>query len=139
MIFINEAITWKRKPISVLREFLILLQPFAPHLSAELWSKLSKLQRSESKTATTTVATTLDLSYAPWPKFDPSLLVEDMLEIPVQVNGKLRDVIRVPANATQAEIEQAAVQAEKAQPFLAGKTVRKIIVVPRRLVNLIVS
>src|SRR5947209_20252258 len=89
MIFVNEAITWERKPISVLRDFLILLQPFAPHLSAELCGKLSKLQRSESKTATTTVATTLDLglwtldlSYAPWPKFDPALLVEDMLEIP---------------------------------------------------------
>ena len=79
------------------------------------------------------------LAYAPWPKFDPVLLVEDMLEIPVQVNGKLRDVIRVPANATQAEIEQAARQAEKAQPFLTSKTVKKTIVVPRRLVNLIVG
>jgi leucyl-tRNA synthetase len=60
------------------------------------------------------------------------------LEIPVQVNGKLRDVIRVPATATQAELETAAGKAEKAQPFLAGKTVKKIIVVPRKLVNIVV-
>jgi len=129
MIFINEAITWEIKPAAVLREFLILLQPFAPHLAEELWSKLNSALRTPHSA----------LAYAPWPKFNPALLVEDILEIPVQVNGKLRDVIRVPANATQAEIEQAALQAEKAQPFLAGKTVKKIIVVPRRLVNLIVG
>jgi len=74
----------------------------------------------------------------PWPQFDPALLVEDTMEIPVQVSGKLRDVIRVPVGATQAELEAAALKAEKAQPFLAGKTVRKIIVVPRKLVNIVV-
>jgi leucyl-tRNA synthetase len=129
MVFINEAITWEPKPASVLREFLILLQPFAPHLAEELWSKINSAF----------LAPPSALAYAPWPGFDPALLVEDMLEIAVQVNGKLRDVIRVPANATQGEMEQAALQAEKAQPFLAGKTVKKIIVVPRRLVNLIVG
>ena len=70
---------------------------------------------------------------------DPAFLVEDTLEIPVQVNGKLRDVIRVPASASKADLEAAALKAEKAQPFLAGKTVRKIIVVPRKLVNVVVG
>ncbi len=129
MVFINEAITWQCKPAAVLREFLILLQPFAPHLAEELWSKLNSTFRTADSA----------LAYAPWPKFDPALLVEEMLEIPVQVNGRLREVIRVPASATQTEMEQAALHAEKVQPFLAGKMVKKIIVVPRRLVNLIVG
>src|SRR5262249_7599435 len=79
------------------------------------------------------------LSYQPWPKFDPALLVEDTLEIPVQVNGKLRDVIKVPANAAQADIEAAAKKAEKVQPFIDGKTIKKVIVVPKKLVNIVVG
>ena len=77
------------------------------------------------------------MSYAPWPKFDPALLVEDTLEIPVQVNGKLRDVIRVPANADNGAVEAAAKASEKVQQFLAGKTIRKVIIVPKKLVNIV--
>jgi leucyl-tRNA synthetase len=129
MVFANDAMTWETKPVSVLREFLILLQPFAPHIAEELWSKLDS----------SFVIRHSSLAYAPWPKHDPALLVEDTLEIPVQVNGKLRDVIRVPAAATQQEIENAALKAEKVQPFIAGKTVKKIIVVPKKLVNIVVA
>jgi leucyl-tRNA synthetase len=129
MIFVNEAIAWDVKPVSVLRTYLQLLAPFAPHVSEELWQML----------ATGAGQAPSSLSYAGWPVFDPALLVEDTLEIPVQVNGKLRDVIRVPATATQAEFEAAALRSEKAQPFLAGKEVRKVIVVPRKLVNIIVA
>jgi leucyl-tRNA synthetase len=77
------------------------------------------------------------LSYARWPKFDPALLVEDTLEIPVQVNGKLRVVIKVPANATQADLETAAKNSAEVKPFTDGKTIRKIIVVPKKLVNIV--
>jgi len=126
MMFVNEAMTWETRPRAVLRDFLVLLQPFAPHLAEELFSRLEP-------------NSPLRLPYMAWPKHDPALLVEDTLEIPVQVNGKLRDKIVVPANATQAEIEAAALKAEKAQPFLAGKTVKKTIVVPKRLVNIIVA
>jgi leucyl-tRNA synthetase len=129
MVFINEAMTWEVKPVDVLKQFLVLLQPFAPHVAEELWAKLS-LALGTPPAA---------LAYAAWPKFDHALLVESMIEIPVQVNGKLRDVIRVPATASEAEIEQAALQAEKAQPFLSGKAVRKIIVVNRKLVNIVVA
>ena len=131
MIFVNEAMAWPVKPWAVLRDFLLLLAPFAPHLAEELWEKLHALRADPAGIPS--------LGYAAWPKFDPALLVEDTLEIPVQVNGKLRDVIRVPAGATNAELEQAALAAEKAQPFLAGKTVKKVIVVPRKLVNLIAA
>ncbi len=79
------------------------------------------------------------MSYQPWPKFDPALLVEDTLEIPVQVNGKLRDVIKIAADATQAQMEAAALASEKVKPFLEGKTVKKIIVVPKKLVNIAVG
>ena len=83
---------------------------------------------------------TLDsLSYQPWPKFDPALLIEDMLEIPVQVNGKLRDVIRVPAGASQADLEATAKNSEKVKPFITGKTIRKVIVVPKKLVNIVMA
>ena len=79
------------------------------------------------------------LTYATWPAFDPALLVETDMELPVQVNGKLCDVIRMQVGASAAEIEAAALKAEKAQPFLAGKTVKKVIVVPRKMVNLVVA
>jgi len=128
MVFVNDAITWETKPVVVLRDFLILLAPFAPHLAEELWQKLSTLNPQLSTS----------LVYAPWPKFDPALLVEDTLEIPVQVNGKLRDVIKVPANADNAALEAAAKASEKVQPFIAGKTIRKVIVVPKKLVNIAV-
>jgi leucyl-tRNA synthetase len=129
MVFVNDAITWETKPISALREFLILLQPFAPHIAEELWQKLSANSQLPSA----------NLAYAPWPKFDAALLVESEIEIPVQVNGKLRDVIKVSVNATQADLETAAKSSEKVKPFIEGKTIKKIVVVPKRMVNLIVG
>jgi leucyl-tRNA synthetase len=132
MVFVNEAMTWETKPVSVLRDFLILLQPFAPHLAEELWEKLNIEQPTSNSQHR------IALAYACWPKFDPALLVESEIEIPVQVNGKLRDVIKVPANADNAALEAAAKASEKVQPFIAGKAIRKVIVVPKKLVNLIV-
>ncbi|MEW6305625.1 MAG: class I tRNA ligase family protein, partial [Verrucomicrobiota bacterium] len=129
MVFVNEAMTWETKPWKVLREFLVLLQPFAPHLAEELAAKLFAMKGAPFAT----------LTYEPWPAFDPALLVEDTLEIPVQVNGKLRDRIVVPANASQPDIEAAALAAEKIKPMLDGKTVKKIIVVQKKLVNIVLS
>ncbi len=127
MVFINEAMTWPVKPAAILRDFLVLLQPFAPHIAEELWLRLSS----------SLVTCHSSLSYAPWPAHDPALLVEDTLEIPVQVNGKLRDVIRVAATATPQEIEAAAFACEKVKADIAGKTVKKVISVPKKIVNII--
>ena len=135
MVFVNEAITWDEKPRILLRDFLVLLQPFAPHLAEELWSRLQANASGDQ----TSPGPAPGLAYQPWPKFDPALLVEDTLEIPVQVNGKLRDVIRVPADASNAALEAAARASEKVKPYLEGKTVKKIIVVPKRLVNIAVG
>jgi leucyl-tRNA synthetase len=129
MVFINGAMTWENRPSSVLGMFLQVLAPFAPHLAEELWERLHRHVG----------ATAPSLTYAPWPAFDPALLVETEMELPVQVNGKLRDVIRMPVGATAADIEAAALKAEKAQPFLAGKAVKKVIVVPRKMVNVVVA
>jgi leucyl-tRNA synthetase len=138
MVFLNEAMTWETKPISILRDFVILLQPFAPHLAEELWNKLSKVQSLKSKVGESQ-ANILALAYQPWPKFDPALLVENTLEIPVQVNGKLRDIIAVPTDISQTDLETAAKSAEKVKPFLDGKTIKKVIVVPKKLVNIVVG
>jgi leucyl-tRNA synthetase len=127
MVFVNDAIAWETRPAAVLKTFLQLLQPFAPHLAEELWDKLSG----------STVAGHGSLAYAAWPKFDAALLVENEIEIPVQVNGKLRDVIKVSVNATVAELETLALANEKAKPYYEGKTIKKIIVVPKKLVNLV--
>ena len=132
MVFTNEAMTWETKPVSVLRTFLQLLAPFAPHIAEELWEKLLNVQSS-----TLNVERSENLTYAPWPAFDPALLVEDTLEIPVQVNGKLRDKIVVSAKATPQELEALGLKAEKALPFLEGKTIKKVIVLPGRLVNIV--
>jgi leucyl-tRNA synthetase len=129
MVFVNEAIGWQTKPVSVLKQFLILLQPFSPHLAEELWAKLHA-HRAEKAPA---------LSYAPWPPFDPALLVEDTIEVPVQVNGKLRDVIKVPAGAPSDELEKLALASDKVKPFIEGKMIKKIIVLKGKLVNIVAS
>ncbi len=127
MVFVNEATGWETKPEVILRDFLILLQPFAPHLAEELWAKLAS--RSSQKP--------LPLSYAAWPAFDPALLVEETVEVPVQVNGKLRDVIKAPAGASVEELERLAKASEKVQAFIDGKTVKKVIVLKGKLVNIV--
>jgi leucyl-tRNA synthetase len=127
MIFVNDAIAWETKPKRILRDFLILLHPFAPHLAEELHAKLC----APADSAAT-------LAYEPWPKFDAQLLVEETVEIPVQVNGKLRDRIVVPAEASPARIESAALASDKVKAFIGGKAVKKVIVIPKRLVNIVI-
>ncbi|HKQ36658.1 MAG TPA: class I tRNA ligase family protein, partial [Verrucomicrobiae bacterium] len=122
MVFVNEATGWTIRPRGVMRDFLVLLQPFAPHIAEELFSRLG--------------VSDIPLAYVPWLKYDPALLVEDTIEIPVQVNGKLRDRITMPANAGREQIEAAALASEKVKSFIAGKPIKKIIVVPGKLVNI---
>jgi leucyl-tRNA synthetase len=127
MVFINEAMTWPVKPKAVASQFLKLLQPFAPHLAEELYARLNP------------GATMGTLAYEPWPQFDPALLVENIIQLPVQINGKLRHIITVPANSTPAQIEAAALADEKIKSFLEGKQVKKIIVVPKKIINIAIA
>jgi leucyl-tRNA synthetase len=110
-------------------QFLILLQPFAPHIAEELWSKMRPFNAGASET----------LAYAAWPKWNADYLVENTLNIPVQVNGKLRDVLTVDTNIPQPDLEKAALASEKVKAFINGRTVKKIIVVPKKLVNIVVA
>jgi leucyl-tRNA synthetase len=126
MIFVNEAMTWEALPKSVMLDFLRLLQPLAPHLAEELHQKLAEPGADT-------------LAYQPWPEFDPNRLVEDTVQIPVQVNGKLRDLLTVPSDAAAAEIEKLALASEKVKSFIAGKTIKKVIVVPKKVVNIAVT
>ena len=126
----------------LLRSLMLLLAPFAPHLSAELWEALgeegSVLHPSDKDPSPPLQRTQTPILRAPWPVSDPELAREDELEIPVQINGKLVTVVRVAADAAPNVIEAAALAAEKVQSRTAGKTVVKVIVVPGKLVNLVV-
>jgi leucyl-tRNA synthetase len=108
----------------LLRSLVLLLAPFAPYLSAELWEELGEKS---------------SVLRAPWPVSDPELAKDDELEIPVQINGKLVTVVRVAVDAAPKAIEAAALAEEKVKARTAGKNVVKVIVVPKKLVNLVVK
>ncbi|MGI8771985.1 MAG: leucine--tRNA ligase [Acidobacteriaceae bacterium] len=109
---------------ALLEDLVLILAPFAPYLSAELWEQIG---RQDS------------ILRHPWPKFDEALAQEEAIGIPVQINGKLRAVVTVALNATQAEMQQAALADEKIQAAIAGKQIAKVIVVPGKLVNIVLA
>jgi leucyl-tRNA synthetase len=112
------------RPREAMEKFVLVLSPFAPHLSEELWQVLG-----HGKT----------LAHEPWPTFDETAIKEDTIEVPVQINGKLRSRVTVPADASAAAIESAARAEPRVQELLAGKTIAKVIVPPNgRLINFIV-
>ncbi len=124
MEFVNHLTPLAKKPRAVLETFVLLLAPFSPHIAEELWQTLGKSN---------------SLAYEPWPGFDPALLVADQVEIPVQIAGKVRARILVPSGLTQAQLQEAALADPKVQAQLEGKTIRKAIVVPDKMVNLVVG
>ena len=129
MVFTNEFTTAEKRPLSALQTLLIILNPFAPHISEELWSKLGEKFTSFSGTA----------SSQAWPAWDERFLIEDEIEIPVQVNGKLRDRLTIKKDLPPNDIETLALLLPKVAESVLGKTVRKIIVVPEKLVNIVAN
>jgi leucyl-tRNA synthetase len=124
MVLVNEMQKAERVPRALAEGFVLALSPFAPHLAEELWQRLG-----HSDT----------LAYEPWPAYDPALVREDVVTVPVQVNGKLRATVTVAVDADGATLVAAARASEKVQAYLRGKTVRREIVIPGRLVNFVVS
>ena len=108
----------------VLRDLVILLAPFTPHIAEELWQALGEQEKSVHE--------------ASWPEVDPTALVVDEVELAVQVNGKVRATIQVGVAATKEEIEAKALAHERVQEFIDGKAIRKVIVVPQKIVNIVV-
>jgi len=111
-------------PREAAEAFALILSPFAPHLGEELWSRLGHEET---------------LAYHPWPKFDPALVTDDAKEIGVQVNGKVRGSVMLPIAATQDEAVAEARKDAKVNGFVEGKTIKKIIYVPGKILNFIVG
>ena len=123
MVFTNEASNWDIRPLSVMNDFLLLLAPFAPHIAEELYGKANGGDST--------------LAYQPWPSHDEAHLVESTIEMAVQVNGKLRDRIQIPADMAKSDIERIAMESENVQRHTEGKNVKKVIVIPGKLVNIV--
>jgi leucyl-tRNA synthetase len=122
MIFVNAFTNAETIPTSAMRTFLILLNPFAPHISSELWEKLKS---------------TGDITAQAWPSYDAKFLVEDEVEIVIQVNGKVRDRMIMSMSATEDEMKAAVLANPKIMQLIAGKSIRKVVVVPKKLVNIV--
>jgi len=123
MEFTNYFLKSQTRPKRAMEDFVLLLSPFAPHIAEELWRALGHDGT---------------LAYEPWPRFDEAMIREETIDLPVQVNGKLRAVVQVAADADAAAMEQAARAQPKIGELLAGKTVQKVIVVPKRMINFVV-
>lgn len=124
MVFINEAYKAETLPKEYVEGFVKLLAPIAPHLAEELWEKLGHEG---------------SISYEAWPTFDETKLVDDEVEIVIQVNGKVKAKLMISKEATKEEMEQIAMNEEKVQEQINGKTVRKVIAVPGKLVNIVAN
>ena len=124
MVFVNEAYKVDDLPLEYMKGFVKMIAPLMPHLAEELWS-----QFNESETIT----------YQPWPTYDEKALVEDEVEMIVQVNGKVRAKIKMAKDADNKDVEDAALANEHVHSFVDGKDVKKVIVIPNRIVNIVVK
>ncbi len=124
MEFTNHLTGQTVRPRSVLRTFVLLLSPFAPHIAEELWG---------------TLGNTGTLAYEPWPAYDSALIKADEIEVPVQINGKLRGKVTVPPDIDPPALEMIVLADDRIKSLLDGKTIKKVIVVPKKLVNVVVA
>jgi leucyl-tRNA synthetase len=129
MIFVNEFTSAEIRPVEALRTLLILLSPFAPHLAEELWWRLNASFAGFEGMA----------CEQPWPIWRDEFLGEEEVQIVIQINGKLRDKVTVRKDLGKEELEQVALASMKVRETTRGKSVRKIIAVPNKLVNVVVE
>jgi len=111
-------------PLAAMRNFVQMLSPFAPHIAEELWERLGG---------------TGTITYEPWPEYDEALTVDDEIEIVVQVNGKIVERMMVASDIEEEAMREAALRTDKVKAATEGKTVRKVIVVKGKLVNIVVG
>jgi leucyl-tRNA synthetase len=128
MIFVNAFTTAETIPISAMQTFLILLNPFAPHLASELWETLNARFKSARG----------DITEQEWPEYDEGLLAEDEVEIVLQVNGKMRATMKFPIDATEEDVKSKALGNFRIQQFVVYKEIRKTVFVPNKFINFVV-
>lgn len=124
MVFVNEGYKQDTIPKAAIEDFVKLISPLAPHIGEELWNVLGYNDT---------------ISYSSWPTHDESKLIENEVEIVVQFSGKIKEKMMVPANSSKEELEKLVFENEKVKSELEGKTVRKVIVVPGKLVNIVAN
>ena len=124
IVFVNEMTPLERRPRSAVERFVLLLAPLAPHIAEELWARLGHAET---------------LAYEPWPAMDAALAQEPEVEIAVQIKGKLCTRLTLSADADVKQMEEAAMSDDKVKAAIEGKTVRKVICVPGRLVNIVAT
>ncbi len=122
MICVNELTAQKCTSKAILEPLAVLVSPYAPHIAEELWGKLGHNS---------------SISEAPFPKFEASYLVESSKEYPISFNGKMRFTMELPLDMSKDEIEAAVMNHEKTQAQLQGRTPKKVIVVPGKIVNIV--
>ncbi|MDQ0298503.1 leucyl-tRNA synthetase [Salibacterium salarium] len=124
MVFVNEAYKQDTLPREFAEGFMKLLSPVAPHISEEIWELLGHGGT---------------IAYEPWPTYDENMLIEDEVEIVLQINGKVRSKAIVPKDADKDQLEELAKEDEKIKEEIEGKTIRKVIAVPGKLVNIVAT
>jgi leucyl-tRNA synthetase len=123
MVFINECYKEETLNRLYMNGFVKLLSPFAPHLAEELWEKMGN---------------TDELTYSSWPEYEEKYLMEETVDYPVQINGKVRTVITVPKNISREDLEAIVFENDRVQKYMAGKSIRKFIVIPEKIITLVI-
>ena len=122
MEFVNYFTGQDSRPLACMEAFVLMLAPMAPHIAEELWQGLGHAE---------------SIAYAQWPVFDPQLAQESTIEIPIQINGKIRAKITVPADSEGEAMKQAALADSRIAKHLEGMSIKKVIVAGKRLVNIV--
>ncbi|MFZ4561742.1 MAG: leucine--tRNA ligase [Bacteroidales bacterium] len=124
MICVNELIDLKCSKKAILSDLVVLIAPYAPHISEELWNLLGNSK---------------SITWASFPEFNPEYLIENTFEYPVSFNGKTRFKLELPADLSVPEIEKAALEAKESEKWLQGKPPRKVIIIPKKIINIVVQ
>ena len=125
MVFVNEAMGWDKKPLPVMKDFLLILNPFAPHITEELWHRLNPQDQNSIDSQT-------------WPSYDEQYLVVDSIDWVIQINGKIREHVQASPYLSNKEIEEIAFNFGRIPQLLQNKQIKKVIVVSKKLVNIVI-
>lgn len=124
MIFVNSFINLDVKPLSAMKIFIKILSPFAPHLAEEIWSRLGNSQ---------------SIVFEPWPEYDEEKTKEDMIEMVIQVSGKVRAKLQIPLDSTEDLVKDLAMKQESVKKYIEGKEITKIIFIKNKLLNIVIK